>query len=414
MGKYIGKFFYGCVRLFLKSTAPVQDSGTIRLLIRWYRKTGIKIVQTFLPLFGNYIMLSLTTRCQCACAHCGVAVQRKYGEENLDETLVYKIIEESARLGAYEIYFFGGEVLLLPELPDYIAFAKKNGLMTRLDTNGLLLHEEMVVMLRNSGLDHIGVSIDSLNEEIHDKNRGIPGTLKRALQGISYCIKHNLDCSISTVASKQSLENGGLYNIIQRAAGLKIKARILSPVSCGRWKNRSDIALSPAEVRYVRGFLRRGKVFWDSELVDGPEVPFSCGARGRRLLYISPHGNVQPCSYVPIVFGNIKEIPFIEIINKMHRSDILSYGSDSLDCPTNSINFQNRYGRYMDTGVVIPSTLKCALYNESIYKKNRRSGIKTVEPVDDPTLARKQGAEVFNSAQALVPGSEKVAENGRA
>jgi MoaA/NifB/PqqE/SkfB family radical SAM enzyme len=304
--------------------------------------------------------------------------------------------------------------LLLPELPDYIAFAKKNGLMTRLDTNGLLLHEEMVVMLRNSGLDHIGVSIDSLNEEIHDKNRGIPGTLKTALQGISYCQSHNLDCSISTVASKQSLENGDLYNIIQMAAGLKIKVRILSPVSCGRWKNRSDVALSQAEVRYVRGFLRRGKVFWDSELIDGPETPFSCGAKARRLVYISPHGNVQLCSYIPIVFGNINEAPLIKILKKMRCSDILSDGSDSLDCPTNSINFQNRYGCYMDTGVVIPSTLKRALYNESIYTKNRRGRKKTVESVNNSALARKQGAEVFDSAQALVPGGKKVAGNTRA
>ena len=355
MGRSIGRLLYGFIYFFLRTTAPLRDTGTISGLIRWYRKTGIKIVQAFLPLFGNYVLLSLTSRCQCSCKHCGVALQRKSGNQDLDNTVVYEIIDETARQGAYLMYFFGGEVLLLPELPDYIAFAKKKGLMTRLDTNGLLLNEEMVIRLRSSGLDQIGISIDSLKEEIHDQNRGIPGTLKTALQGISYCMSHNLDCTISTVASKLTLENGDLYNIIQMAAGLEIKVRILSPVSCGRWKNRTDVALTAAEVRKVKGFLQRGKVFWDSELVDGPDTPFSCGAQGRRLLYISPHGNVQPCSYVPIIFGNIMQEPLGAILKRMRNSAILNEKTDSLDCPTNSVNFQNRYGRYMDTCVVISS-----------------------------------------------------------
>jgi len=355
MVRCIGNFIYCFVVLFLKITAPVRETAVIVGLIRRYRKTGIKTIQAVLPLFGNHIMLSLTTRCQCACTHCGVASQMNLGAADLGTSAIREILRETARMGAYLVYFFGGEVLLRPDLPDHIAFANKKGLKTRLDTNGLLLNEEMVITLKNSGLDQIGISIDSLNEEIHDTNRGVKGALEKALGGISLCIKHSLDCYISTVASKQSIANGDIYNIIQMAKKFDIQVRILSPVACGRLKNRHDIVLTAPEVTQIRSFLERGKVFWDSELVDSPDSPFSCGARGRRLVYISPHGNVQPCSYIPVIFGNIMREPLAGILKRMRNSPILNENTDSPDCPTNSINFYKNYSAYLETGAVMPA-----------------------------------------------------------
>jgi AdoMet-dependent heme synthase len=340
-----GKLLVRFVFFFLKTTVLFHDSAFIKRIIRWYRYRGINIIQRFIPLFGNHVMVSLTSRCQCSCRHCGVGLRPNHGGSDSDKTAILRTIDEIQKLGAYSVYFFGGEPLLVPELPAYISYARAKGLRTRLDTNGLLLDEEMVIRLKKTGLDEIGISIDSLDSEIHDSNRGIRGALQKALNGISCCNARKLKCYISTVASRQSLRDGDFQKIIHMAGKSGNKVRVLSPILCGQWESRSDLALTPADVRLLRGFLKRGTIFWDSELVDTKDSPFLCSSMAQRTIYISPSGDVQPCCYVPVIYGNIRLEPLAGIVEKMRNSDLYSAGRYFPDCPTNSKFFQARYGR---------------------------------------------------------------------
>jgi MoaA/NifB/PqqE/SkfB family radical SAM enzyme len=378
MRTVIVKLIQGAVFFFLKTTFPLHDTAFIKSIFLWYRHSGIPIIQRFLPLFGNFVMLSLTSRCQCSCLHCGVRTQNADNRPWLDKRDYFGIIDESQRLGAFSVYFFGGEPLLVPELFEYIAYAGTKGLNTRCDTNGLLLDEGMVVRLKKAGLDEIGISIDSLNNEIHDKNRGVEGTLKKALSGLSLSGKHRLKCYISTVATRQSLINGDLRKIVQFAMHTGNRVRILSPVNCGQWENSEDIALTAEDVRMVRSFLKRGKIFWDSELVDTEDSPFLCSAMARRMVFISSHGDVQPCCYFPVQFGNIRREPLAGIIDRMRKSEIFLEGGKHADCPTNSDYFKTKYRR---SGTInLPHHLN--------HEKHWRSGKETVEPVDYPPLSR--------------------------
>jgi MoaA/NifB/PqqE/SkfB family radical SAM enzyme len=351
MSARAGKLLYGFVCFFLKISVSLHDTVFFKLIFLWYRHAGINVIQRFIPLFANAVMLSLTHRCQCSCLHCGVGSQNRKGGAELDKTAYLGIIDEASRLGACSIYFFGGEPLLVPELFEYIAYARTRGLLTRCDTNGLLLNEAMVIRLKKTGLDEIGISIDSLNKEIHDKNRGVKGTLNNALSGLSYCIKHNLNCYLSTVATRQSLKNGEFRKIVQFAKESGIRMRVLSPVNCGQWENREGIALTAEDVHVLRSFLERGTIYWDSELIDGKDSPFLCSATARRMLYVSSRGDVQPCCYFPVQFGNVMREPLDGIVNRMRKSEYFLKGGKYSDCPTNSGCFQNKFKKPTGYGV---------------------------------------------------------------
>jgi MoaA/NifB/PqqE/SkfB family radical SAM enzyme len=342
MSARLGRLLFEVICFFLKTTAPLHDTAFFKFIFLWYRHAGIHIIQRFVPLFGNSVMLSLTHRCQCSCLHCGVMSHNGNGGAELDKAAFLGIIDEACRLGACSIYFFGGEPLLVPELFDYIAYARTRGLLTRCDTNGLLLNEEMVVSLKKAGLDEIGISIDSLNEEIHDTNRGVKGTLNRALSGLSYCNKHGLNSYVSTVATRQSLKNGGFQKIVRFAKDSGNRVRILSPVNCGKWENREDTALTTQDVHVLRSCLERGTIYWDSELIDGKDSPFLCSAIARRTLFISSHGDVQPCCYFPVQFGNVTQEPLGRIAVRMRQSEYFLNSRKYSDCPTNSSDFQNK------------------------------------------------------------------------
>lgn len=341
----IARIITAFLAFFLRATAPMQDTATLKAIVRWYRHTGIAIVQRFIPLFGNSVMVSLTSRCQCSCRHCGVETGKSYGDTELDEHETRQVIDEIQRLGAYAVYFFGGEPLLAPALPRFIAYARSKGLKTRLDTNGLLLDREMVLRLKAAGLDEIGISIDSPQANVHDRNRGVAGAHQKALDGILLCTMHGLACCISTVVTGHSLRSGDFRTLVSMATGMGTKLRVLSPVQCGRWKTNNDVALTPDDIGLLRTHLARGAVFWDSELVDTKEAPFLCGAAARRTLYISTAGDVQACCYVPLIFGNIRKDPLAQIVDRMRRSDFFTETRHFPDCPTNSEFFKSKYGQ---------------------------------------------------------------------
>ena len=216
-------------------------------------------------------------------------------------------------------------------------------MMVKLDTNGFLLDEAMVKKLKDSGLDFIGVSIDSSFEAVHDKLRGVIGIFKRAITGIKYCKKYNLECYISTYATKENLKNGDLEKLMKLAKKLGVKIRILSSIRSGKLFNRKDLVLSPEEITLLRNLLEKNMVYWETDDLDDKEIPFFCNALEKNFFYISAHGDVQPCCYLPIIFGNIRKEPLESIVRRMWDSDMFVNYKECSDCPVNNEDFRDKY-----------------------------------------------------------------------
>ena len=84
-----------------------------------------------------------------------------------------KIIDEGVPKGLRSISLNGfNEPLLLGNIPDYVRYAKQNGIVDIiLSTNGTLLTEESSRALIKSGLTRMLVSIDAVTEETYKKIR---------------------------------------------------------------------------------------------------------------------------------------------------------------------------------------------------------------------------------------------------
>lgn len=114
----------------------------------------------------------LTNRCNLGCRYCyyntGLA---KRNSQSFDLKQLKKIVPE-IKQSFDEVVFTGGEPLLSPHLFPLARFAKKQGLAISLLTNGVLLNKEFRQKLPKLNLDTLSVSLDSLNSEINDQQRG--------------------------------------------------------------------------------------------------------------------------------------------------------------------------------------------------------------------------------------------------
>lgn len=282
------------------------------------------------------LAIGLTYRCQCNCRHCGMALYKRAREKELSTREVLGLIKGLSRRKIKGVYFFGGEPLLRKDILELISQASQRKLYTVLDTNGYLLNQAMAKNLKRAGLDSIEVSIDSPYPEVHNQLRKKEGVFERAVKGIKFCLNEKIRCLISTYATKENLKNGDLKKVISLGEKLGVsRIRILPPILSGKWLCSEEINLD-YQARQILDSLRRSSFV---HLEDG-----SCKSMRKRLIYISPYGEVQPCPYVPFYFGNIRTEPLEKILIKLWESPIFKTKKKNCpNCPMNNEEFRKKY-----------------------------------------------------------------------
>lgn len=122
--------------------------------------------------FPNAIMVEITNACNLKCVMCyHKYMKRKIGF--MSEELFIKIVNEAKELGIQNMGLYTtGEAFLHPKIFDFIKIAKQNEIeYVYITTNGVLLNEEKIKKIIESGLDSIKFSIDSASKETYEKIR---------------------------------------------------------------------------------------------------------------------------------------------------------------------------------------------------------------------------------------------------
>jgi radical SAM protein with 4Fe4S-binding SPASM domain len=145
-------------------------------------------LETLMPFSGRptapYRMdLAITYRCNNDCAHCYNARERNFPELHTENWK--HILDQLWALGVPHIVFTGGEATLRNDLPELIAHAESNGQITGLNTNARRLTDTKYVQkLVDAGLDHVQITVESCDEQIHDAMMRARGAFKQTIQGL--------------------------------------------------------------------------------------------------------------------------------------------------------------------------------------------------------------------------------------
>ena len=184
--------------------------------------------------------LAITYRCNNDCLHCYNARPRDYPELTTENW--HNILDLLWKIGIPHIVFTGGEPTLRDDLPELIAHAEQNGQITGINTNGRRLSDPNYVdTLVKSGLDHVQITLESHNPEIHDAMVNAHGAWKQTVSGIRNVLNTSLYVMTNTTMLtdnspllKETLEflasNGvptiGLNALIYSGKGLSVKTGI--------------------------------------------------------------------------------------------------------------------------------------------------------------------------------------------
>jgi len=155
----------------------------------------------------SVVNLGLTERCDFHCRFCHR--WKKEGIAALDLDHYRGLIDQLSdfMVPPAKLRLAGGEVLLLPELPELVCHASRKGWAVEICTNGWYLDKAMARRLGDCGVALVAVSLDSLDPRVHDELRGKPGATERVLQALEAMGREapQVHLTLMTLILKQNL-----------------------------------------------------------------------------------------------------------------------------------------------------------------------------------------------------------------
>ncbi|MHC4620629.1 MAG: methyltransferase domain-containing protein, partial [Planctomycetota bacterium] len=170
----------------------------------------------------------------------------------------------------------------------------------------------------------MGVSLDSTDAAEHDRMRGRPGAFQTALDALGRASQNGFYPYIVAVATHEFLQGERFWAFMKfaREAGA-LEVHLLEPSATGKLAGDNEAVLDEADRGLILEY--QGQVAEDGGLpilscflyLESAQA-FGCGA-GLTHLYIDGSGEVCPCNFVPLSFGNIMDEPLARILERMGR-----------------------------------------------------------------------------------------------
>jgi radical SAM protein with 4Fe4S-binding SPASM domain len=147
--------------------------------------------------------LALTYRCNNDCSHC--YNERHRCQEELSTSQWKQILDKLWEIGIPHVVFTGGEPTLRSDLPELVAHAESNGQITGLNTNARRLRDRAFLdRLVSAGLDHIQITLESHDPDIHDLLVGSRGAWNQTLAGIRNALNSPLFVMTNTTMLQEN------------------------------------------------------------------------------------------------------------------------------------------------------------------------------------------------------------------
>jgi len=280
----------------------------------------------------------VTRTCNLACVHCRAAALDRPYENELTTAESFQLLDEIATFASPIIILTGGEPLLRPDIFELAAYGNQKGFRMTMAVNGTLLTRENTRKLQEVGIQRLSISLDGASAASHDAFRQVPGAFAGALRGVHWAKEAGLDFQINTTVTRQNLQELPAIHALTISLGA-VAHHIFLLVPMGRGKDLAEQGITaqqyeetlhwfydqreraPLQLKatcaphYYR--ILRQRAHEEGRKVDVKTFGLDAMTRGCLggvgFAFISHVGQVQPCGYLELNCGNVRERPFREI-----------------------------------------------------------------------------------------------------
>lgn len=260
------------------------------------------------------LQIELTSLCNERCIHCYIPHENRTNDMPLE--LYDDVLRQASEMGVLGITLSGGEPLLHKDFLEILKHTKKYDFSIGILSNMTLLNDEILYEMKSAHISIVGISLYSMDSEIHDKITQAPGSHKKTIHAIEKLIANDIPIQIHCPIMRQNKTS--YKDVLRWATDRKISA-VPDYVMMARYDRSNDnldnrLRLDEIEP-LVRDILSGDKAYrericradFDAALSrDVCDEPI-CGVCISAISMVA-NGNLYPCAgWQSFVLGNIKE-----------------------------------------------------------------------------------------------------------
>lgn len=297
-----------------------------------------------IPIYASF---SVTNKCVYNCWHCYI---NSLKEEDMSSEYVLNIIQMLQDLGVSVIAFTGGEPLLRTDLSEIISEINGRSSVI-LFTTGYGLTKERAWELKNAGLFAVIIGLEHSQQQMHDTLRDYDGAYKLAMKAIKNAKEAGVYVGVSTVATKERIKTGEIWEFIRFAGRKEVdEVLILEPIPVGKIVDEDKVILTDKDRRKLINLQKKANKNKKFPRVlsysyrESKKVMGCCA--GYQYIHVTASGNICPCSFTPLSFGNAQKEKISVIWKRMNTAFVTPRTSCFM------VQHHKLISKYLDDGFI--------------------------------------------------------------
>lgn len=312
-----------------------------------------------------FLVLFETTRaCDLSCRHCRAEAQPERHPRELGTEEVVAVLDDLAAAGAPRpiVVLTGGDPFKRVDLFELVSHGSSRGLAMAVSPSGTpLASPANLARLAGAGAGSVSLSLDGATADTHDAFRRVPGSFDLTVGACRAAVDLGLRLQVNTTMTAATVHQLPELADLVRSLGATLWS-VFFLVTTGRGRELGGLdadetedvlhlladlagtmALKTTEAPQYRRVLhqraagestgRRGPLFHEligrippaggvgTGTAERHGSPAGTGARrsplavgdGRGVVFVSHVGDVSPSGFLPLVAGNVRQLPLTEI-----------------------------------------------------------------------------------------------------
>lgn len=313
------------------------------------------------------VLISVTSACSYNCNHC---YQKMDIGKDVDIMLLIHTIKKLQNMGVAFFNIEGGEPFLAYDRLKKICTVIDNRSEIWINATGVGMTLKRLLELKKLNVTAVMFSLHSSDPDRFNKFMGNNAAWDYLVKGIDMCHKAGIAVAFNSCLMKEDYYNGTFEKIMNLAKDFNAAiVQIIKPKPSGGWIEKEDIVFTQKDIHFITekihmynnryAFKQYPSI--SAQIIEENKMVFGCTAGGIDRFYINAKGDVQPCEFLNISFGNIAKENF-EVIYKRMR-DCFEWGGDCHLCEKYAKKIACIYKKHHLSSLPLPLNLSKHVYD---------------------------------------------------
>ncbi len=269
------------------------------------------------------VLLSVTSACKYNCEHC----YQKYDKgTDMSIEALQNTVKSLNEIGIAFYNIEGGEPFLVYDRLKFVCELIGDNAEIWINSTGDGMTIERLEELKKLNVTAIMFSLHSTEETAFNEFFGNENAWDTMKRGVELCHKTGIAVAFNACLQTEEYINGKFEAVMELAKELGGSIiQLIKPKPAGGWLEKGVKSLSEkdeANIKEKVSMYNLNRKYKDypsisCQIIEEDPQHFGCTAGGTDRLYINAKGDIQPCEFLNISFGNVQDEEFDKIYKRM-------------------------------------------------------------------------------------------------